>query len=509
MFLLLAIVLLFLAYIYTTRNHDYWIKRGVKHDTPLPLFGNHFRNVFAIKSLTAIANEMYKKYPDEKVVGYFTGVTPNLIIRDPDIARDILNVHFDHFYPRGLGRDHKKEPLMGNLFNVDGDTWKLLRARLTPAFTTAKLKAMFPLIIKCAEKLDKLGKDIVNKGGDFDARELMARFTTEFIGACGFGIEMDTINNENSMFREIGKNVFKRSLRDVFLFGIWELFPEVRGMVTIMEKDGENVFIDLITKIFQQRNFKSSGRNDFIDLLLDLAAKGRITGDSIEHKEADGTPKKVEMDMDLNCLIAQVFVFFAAGFETSSSATSYTLLELALNPEIQRKIQDEIDQVLLKHDNKLCYDSVAEMTLLDKAFKESMRLFPSVATLHRDCAKQYTIKELGLTIDPGVKIIIPIQALQTDEKYFDNPDVFMIDRVIKEDATRQKYIYMPFGEGPRSCIGARLGQMQSLAGLAAVLHKFSVEPGKKTQRKLKINHRLNVIQGVVDGIPLKLKLRDK
>nr|XP_034824228.1 cytochrome P450 6a2-like [Maniola hyperantus] len=510
MFFIIVIIFVVVIYFYTTRNHDYWTKRGVKHDKPVPLFGNHLRNAFAIKSITAISTELYKKYPDEKVVGYFIGTEPQLIIRDPNIARDILNVDFDHFYPRGLGRDIKKEPLMINLFNIDGDTWKLLRHRLTPAFTTAKLKAMYPLIIKCAEKLQVLGEDIINNGGECDARDLMARFSTEFIGACGLGIEMDTINNENSMFRKIGRKVFSRSLRDIFLFGIWDIFPELRGMVCIIDKHVEKIFTDIITKVFEQRNFKPSGRNDFVDLLLDLAAKGRIAGDSIEHREADGSSKQVEMKMDLNCLVAQVFVFFAAGFETSSSVTSFALHELAFNPELQCKIQDEIDEVLLKYDNKLCYDAVTEMTLLDGAFKESLRLFPSVGVLNRTCAKRYTIKQLGLTIDPGVKIVIPVQAIQTDEKYYANPEEFIPERAPKEkDVKLQKYIYMPFGEGPRNCIGARLGQMQSLAGLAAILHKFSVETAEKTQRKLRLNHRLNVVQGVVDGIPLRLKLRNK
>ncbi|XP_059048249.1 cytochrome P450 6B6-like [Achroia grisella] len=508
MIILLLILCVIAIYFYGTRNHDYWLKRNVAHVPPIPFIGNHFRNQFAFKNITAITTELYNKFPKEKVVGYYRWTTPELIIRDPEIVRHIMNVDFVYFYPRGLGRNPSVEPLQANLFHADGDTWKLLRQRMTSAFTTAKLKNMFPLVVKCAEKLQLVGEDIVSNGGECDVRDLMARFTTEFIGACGFGIEMDTINNENSLFRDLGKLIFNRTLSDVVKLLIWEGFPITRNYLRVFNSDIDKVIIDIVTKIRAQRNYKPCGRNDFIDLLLEMESKGKIKGESIEKRNPDGTPIEVEMEMTLECMVAQVFVFFAAGFETSSSATSSMLHLLAYNPDIQFKIQEEIDQVLQKYDNKLCYDAITEMSLLDMAFKESMRLLPTVGNLNRVCAKQYTIPELNITIDPGVKIIIPIAAIQNDEKYFDNPEEFRPDRFKPEAMkSRHHYTYLPFGEGPRACIGARLGYMQSLAGLAAVLHKFDVEPTKNTRRWPIINPRSNLVPAVIGGLPLKLSLR--
>ncbi|CAH4008061.1 unnamed protein product [Pieris brassicae] len=452
---------------------------------------------------------LYNKYPEEKVVGYFRGPTPELIIRDLDIVRNILNIDFMHFYPRAMGRNIEMEPLLRNLFHVDGDKWKLLRQQMTPAFTTAKLKAMFPLIINCAEKLHTVGEDIVKNGGEFDARELMARFTTDFIGACGFGIEMNTMNNDQSAFRELGKKVFTVPLRNAILLAVWDLFPEVRNYICVSNNDVERELYNIVVEIFKQRNYKPSGRNDFIDLLLELIDKGKIVGESIENIR-NGTPQLAELELQTMDLVAQVFVFFAAGFETSSSATSMTLHQLALNPEIQLKVQSEIDEVLTKYDNKLCYDAISAMTLLDMALKEAMRLFSSLGFLQRQCARKYTIPQLGITIDPGVKVIIPIQAIHTDEKNFKDAKQFKPDRFSSEDVKNlHNYAYLPFGKGPRACIGARLGQMQSLAGLAAVLKHFSVEPSIKTRLDLQINPWSNVVQIVEGGIPLKLKLREK
>ncbi|CAH2107638.1 unnamed protein product [Euphydryas editha] len=222
----------------------------------------------------------------------------------------------------------------------------------------------------------------------------------------------------------------------------------------------------------------------------------------------DGTPKEVELEMDLTCMIAQVFAFFAAGFETTSSATSCLLHELAYNQEIQKNIQKEIDEVLMKYDNRLCYEAVAEMTLLNLALKESLRMYPPLKILTRVCANQYKISQLDVTIDSGVSIIIPLHALQNDGKHFDKPEQFRPERFANNQNIKSSYVYMPFGMGPRNCIGYRLGQMQSLAGVAALLQNFSVEPSEKTRRKLKLDLGLNK-KTVKDGVPLKLLSRIK
>lgn len=507
MFLLVIVVLILAIYFFTTKNHNYWARKKIRHDPPIPLFGNHFRNAFSVKSIVEITDELYKKYSDEKVVGYYKGRTPLLIVRDLDIAKKILNTDFAYFHPRGLGRNPDLEPLFMNVFHVDGDRWKLARKRLTSAFSTAKLKNMFPLIIDCAEKLHAAGDNIVANGGEFDAREVMARFTTEFIGACGFGIEMDTINNENSLFRDLGKKMFNRSSVDLIVTPLIDLFPELRSFIFNPADEIRNKITQIFTNIRDQRGGKPSGRNDFIDLLLELKTKGKIYGESVEKYNYDGTPILVDLEMDLNFMIAQVFVFFGARFETSSFASSFTLHQLAFHPEIQRVIQREVDEVLLKYNNKLSYEAISQMNLLRMAFREAMRMFPCSGALHRVCAKKYTFDDLGIAIDAGVKIIIPIQAIQNDQKYFDKPSEFRPERFSNNAAEFHKYAYLPFGEGPRACIGGRLGEMQSLAGLAAVLQRFTVEPAPSTKRIPKVNPLMNVVQGIIGGLPLRLSFR--
>ncbi|OWR46482.1 cytochrome P450 [Danaus plexippus plexippus] len=474
----------------------------VKHDKPVPFLGNNARVYTMQMSVTQLSDEVYWRYPTERVVGFYRGLLPELVVRDPELVKRVLVTDFASFYPRGLNRHREVELLLRNLFFVDGDLWRLLRQRMTPAFTSGKLKAMFPLIEERAERLRSRALSASAKGRPVDARDLMARYTTDFIGACGFGLDSDSLQDENSAFRKLGAKIFDIPIKDVILSVLKEMFPSTFKNIRVMARV-EKDLMALVNEVLRQRNHEPSGRNDFIDLMLECKKKGIITGDSIEKVNSNGSPEKASVEMTNELIAAQVFIFFAAGFETSSSATSTTLHELAYHPEVQKKVQNEIDTVLAKYNNKLCYEAIKEMTYLEWAFKEGMRIFPSLGFLIRQCAKPYTFEDLGLTIDEGVKIIIPLQALHNDPQYFDNPSEFRPERFDPQNFdSRNRFVYLPFGEGPRACIGERMGMMQSLAGLAAILSRFSVQPAPGAPRKPTIDTRSNIVQVIRGGLPL-------
>ncbi|XP_013141588.1 PREDICTED: cytochrome P450 6B2-like [Papilio polytes] len=504
----LIVVAVVAVYLYGTRTFRYWEKRGIKHDKPIPFFGNNWPMYSRMKSMSEIATELYWRYPKERVVGFYRATQPELVIRDAELVKQVLVTDFNYFSTRGLNT-HKTvlEPLSKNLFFADGDIWKLLRQRMTPAFTSGKLKAMFPLIIERAERLQKNAINVPPTGGVLDSREIMARYTTDFIGAVGFGLDSDSLSEEDSAFRRLGVEIFKFDVSQLITQMLKEMFPETFKHLRIMKKIENDVFA-LVRGILQKRNNKPSGRNDFIDLLLECKKKGNMVGESMEITKPDGTPEHVSIELSEALMVAQVFVFFAAGFETSASSTSYTLHELAYHPEEQMKVQEEIDRVLAKYDNKLCYDAINEMNYLRCAFKEGIRMFPSLGHLVRKCTRKYTFPDTDLTIDEGVSIVIPVQAMHKDPQFFEDPDKYRPERFLTDFINPMtKHIYLPFGEGPRACIGERLGLMQSLAGLAAVLSRYTVEPAPQTQRHPTVDPTSNIVQSVIGGIPLMFRPR--
>lgn len=506
--LAIALVALALLYYYSIKSFKYWESKGIKHDKPIPLFGTNLRNFMVKKSMTELAAEAYWKYPNEKAVGFYRAVRPELVVRDPEIIKRILITDFLHYYPRGLNSQRKVfEPMMRNLFFADGDMWRLLRQRLTPAFTSGKLKAMFPLIVERAEKLQARALSAASANRTIDARDLMARYTTDFIGACGFGLDADSLNEEDSAFRRLGTKIFKPNFKDILVLLMKSAFPSIGRHFNILQRI-EYDMLHLTKQILEQRNYEPAGKNDFVDLLLECRKKGLIVGESIERRKPDGTPDTATLELDDIIMAAQIFVFFAAGFETSSSATSFTLHQLAHNPEVQKKVQEEIDRVLAKYNNKLSYDAVKEMTYLDWTFREGMRMFPSLGFLMRECVRTTPVPELNTTLDRGVRIFIPIQALQNDPQYFEKPNEFRPERFSPEEFSKiNKYAYLPFGTGPRACIGERLGLMQSLAGLAAILSRFTVEPAPETKRYPEVEPASGIVQNVKGGLPLLFKER--
>nr|XP_021196066.2 cytochrome P450 6B6-like [Helicoverpa armigera]XP_049699591.1 cytochrome P450 6B6-like [Helicoverpa armigera]WRX05921.1 CYP6AB38 [Helicoverpa armigera] len=506
----IVVILLISLYFYGTRNFKYWEVRGIKHDKPIPLFGNNWLGFTFRASMTQVANDLYWKYPNERVVGFFRSSKPELIIRDPEIAKRLLISDFAHFFERGF-TPHKSvfEPLMQNLFFAEGDLWKLLRQRMTPAFTSGKLKAMFPLIVERAEKLKSRALAAAAHGKSLDARDLMARYTTDFIGACGFGLDADTLNEEDSPFRQLGIKIFKMQPKEVIKAILKDVFPDLCQNLKIWAHV-ENDVKELVGQILRKRDYKPSGRGDFIDLMLECKMKGTVVGESIESRKPDGSPETASLEFNDGIIAAQVFVFFAAGFETSSSATSFTLHQLAYHQEVQKKAQEEVDRVLAKHDGKLSYDAVKEMNYLEMVFKEGLRMFPSLGFLLRQCTRPYTFPEFNMTIDESVRVMIPLQSMHNDPKYFPNPEVFRPERFAPEEFdNKNKYVFLPFGIGPRACIGERLGLMQSLAGLAAVLSAFTVEPGPETVRHPIVDPVSSVVQGIKAGLPLMFRARNK
>ncbi|XP_041987650.1 cytochrome P450 6B6-like [Aricia agestis] len=506
----ILIVLVFLTlYLYGKRNHDYWRLRGVKYEEPMVFFGGNLRPALDGMSYSERYAAIHKKYENEKYVGLFKGNSPALLVRDPELIKHVLSSDFKNFHFRGLNPNEEViEPLFHNIFTIDGDTWKLTRQKMTPAFTSGKLKAMFPLILQGAAKLVKMLDEVATAGAEVDVRDLMARYTTDFIGAVGFGVDSNSLNDENSDFRKLGKRISMFTKRDTLVAVLKMSLPNIFKNLRFIAPEVERKTTSIVRQILAQRNFQPSNRNDFVDFMLELKQKGTIVGESIDKVNADGSPAMVELEVDERLITAQIFLFFLAGFETSSSASSFLLHNLAYHPECQARCQREIDDVLEKYDGKLSFDAVKEMKFTEMCLKEALRILPSPGFLHRKCTRPYTLPGTDLTIDKDVAIVISAQGLHHDERYFDEPEQFRPDRFDPERGDKiPKYAYMPFGEGPRSCIGERMGIMQSLAGVATVLRHFTVVPAESSVRTPRIDPRSGITQNILGGLPLAIRKR--
>jgi cytochrome P450 family 6 len=135
---------------------------------------------------------------------------------------------------------------------------------------------------------------------------------------------------------------------------------------------------------------------------------------------------------------------------------TFSTYELALNQDIQDRLRNEINEVLARHNGEVTYDAIMEMKYLDMVFNESLRKYPIVDLQSREATKDFVIPNTKLLIPAGTNIMVPINALHHDERYWENPEKFDPERFTLENVKkRHPFSYLPFSEGPRICIGLR------------------------------------------------------
>lgn len=176
-------------------------------------------------------------------------------------------------------------------------------------------------------------------------------------------------------------------------------------------------------------------------------------------------------------IAAQVFIFYIAGTESTSSTASFTLHELTRNPTLMKRAQDDIDATLALHDGQVTYESINEMKFIDLCVKETLRKYPTLSLLNRVCTKDYPIPGTAHIIRKGTPIVISLLGIQRDEKYFPDAMTYKPDRFESSDFNSSAYL--PFGEGARNCIAYRMGILTTKVAIVTLLSKFNFESLEK------------------------------
>lgn len=501
------------------RQAFYWKSRGIPQDPAHPFYGNliGFRKY---RSINDIFEEYYNKYRKSgyPFVGFNFLHKPAALIIDIKLAKNILIRDFANFADRGQFHNERDDPLTGHLINLDGKQWKEMRKKLSPAFSSGKMKFMCPTVIKVSEEFVKvmLEKVPAKTGGSvLEIKDLMARFTTDVIGNCAFGIECNTLRNLNEEFRKMSKKPLTELRHGAILTTFQLSFPNLarRLRMRIVPEDVHKFFMGLVEETIAQREQEQIKRNDFMEMLIELK-KGSFTLESGE----------VVKGLHIGELAAQAFVFFLAGFETSSSTMSFCLYLLAQHIDIQNKLREDIESVLKKHDGELNYESIKAMRYLDQVlsgksnelvyvdgFKhtsymstETLRLYTNVPILERKALKDYVVPgHPKLVIEKGTPVLIPAGAFHRDEDFYPEPEKFDPERFSPEQvAARDSVEWLPFGDGPRNCVGIRFGQMQTSVGVAQMIRNFKFTVCDKTDIPLVYNPKSFVL-GTTSGIFLR------
>lgn len=326
------------------QRYKYWKIRGVQHLNPTIPVGNADDPTIPSGELFANYYHTMKK-KNVPYAGMYFFHLPVFIPIDLDLVKRIMQTDFTHFMDHGLYYHEEVDPLSAHIFALGGEKWRNLRTKLTPTFTSGKMKSMFLIVVKISQELVNVMTDEC-KIGPIETKDMSARFTTDVIGNCAFGIECNSLKNPDTEFRVQAKRLFALTKFEMLMNLLTFLIPDFMRMckVRFFPKEATDFFWGVIKKTAEYREKNGVSRNDAMQLLLDM---------------------KTNLTLTFNELAAQAFVFFLAGFDTTSSSISFALLELALNEDIQNRLRVEINEVLENYNGEYTYDMLAELHYLD------------------------------------------------------------------------------------------------------------------------------------------------
>ncbi|XP_042096186.1 cytochrome P450 3A24-like isoform X3 [Ovis aries] len=378
---------------------------------------------------------------------------------------------------------------------AEDEQWKRIRTLLSPTFTSGKLKEMFPIIGKYGDVLVRNLRKEAEKGTSVNMKDVFGAYSMDVITSTSFGVNIDSLGNPQDPFVENAKKLLRFNILDPFLLSV-ALFPSLIPVfevlnISMFPKSAVDFLATSVKKIKESRlKDIQKPRVDFLQLMIN----------SQNFKETDN--HKALSDQEL---MAQSISFIFGGYETTSSILSFIIYELATHPEVQQKLQEEIDATF---PNKAppTYEVLAQMEYLDMVVNETLRMFPIAVRLERFCKKDVEIH--GVSIPKGTTVMVPISVLHRDPQLWPEPEEFRPERFSKKNKDSiNPYVYLPFGTGPRNCIGMRFAIMNMKLAIVRILQNFSFKPCKETQIPLKINS-----QGLLrpeKPIFLKVVLRDE
>ncbi|XP_046627952.1 cytochrome P450 9e2-like [Neodiprion virginianus] len=473
-----ALVALTIIYYYGFRGLDYFKNRGIPYLPPIPVLGNMAQVFFGRKSLTDTILHAYNYNRDAKYVGFFDFASPVVLLRDPELIRLIAIKNFENFPDHKMFAQEVPDSFFKeSLFGLQGKRWKDTRTLLSPSFTSSKMKTIFKLVKECAVNLVRHLKTRGDDSNVFDMRNILARYTNDVILTSAFGISMDSLAEpENEFYVMGGKASNFDGIRSTKLF-VLRMFPRLAKLFKVRLFDDKIVgfYNDVIKTSVTTRDARGIYRPDMLQLMMQARNKDE------------------SLKLTVKEMAAHAFLFYLGGFDTVSVLMTFAVHEITVNPDVQEKLQAEVDRVVEECDGDVTYEALHAMRYLDAVVNETLRLHTPATLIDRVCREKFELPPAlpGLNpfvVEPGVSLWFPTSALQRDAEYFSDPEKFDPERF--NDANKSSVdsmTYIPFGVGPRMCIGNRFALMETKLVLFELMANFNIVPCSKTESSIKVS----------------------
>ncbi|ODM89459.1 Cytochrome P450 6k1, partial [Orchesella cincta] len=433
------------------------------------------------------------KKTGKSFVGFSDLISPTFYIADLELMKNIYIKDFDHFVNRRQFSTQDSDLLLKKMMiSLEGEQWKGIRSKLSPTFTTGKIRRMFDIFDKSSQLMcEYVKKRVGSAGGEFDICESYSKYAMDVIASCAFGIDSKSFDCEPgvlSEFEEMGQRFqFKFNPVQFLKFLVLLIAPKVANQLGFQAFDTEpqKYFMRVIKDVMKRRRETGERRDDFLQLMMD-AQKGLLKGEE-NSKET------------LECSLI-------GGFDTTQSLLIFAAYNLALEQDVQEKLLKEVRASFDANGGKLTYDGVLEMNYLDMVINETLRFMPPAARTERVCTKDYKIPGTDTIIEKGTMVSLPVLGIHRDERFYENPNKFDPERFTPEKkAERHPLTFAPFGHGNRNCIGMRFALTEVKAVVASLVYNFKLEPGTLTEIPVKFSN--NTTLKPANGMWLKMTPR--
>lgn len=443
MFVIL-ILLAIVCYLYNTWIiYSYWKNKGVKGPRPLPVVGNYGSVFFTSKTEAQLIVEFYNAYPEEKFIGIYKGAIPLLLVKDLDIIKQMYIKEEKIFLrpPITFLRKLNKTVAVVPTFEL----WKTVRQTMEPLYHKRRYGKVTHLIERPIKNYLKFIDELVDKDDKHEIYSLLKTYTLEILAVLAFNKELHGFKQESEVLK-LGK-IFSDLMIHSKIYTIATTFPSIMAIMKPFAQMKLDIVCDNVKKLTGSYINSLQRGDDISQTFLDYLLKGK---DKITNRL---TNKNQQLLVDDDFIIQQCATI-CLSYDSIANAMSYAFYELAVNEGIQDKAYEEIVEALEQCDGEFRADAVYKMKYLEMVFDESLRLHTPGDFIDRQCTAKYTFPGTDICLDKGVNVYTVIGGIHLDPKYFPNPEVFDPQRFSQENRNKiPRLAYMPFGDGPRECLG--------------------------------------------------------
>lgn len=389
----------------------------------------------------ALIEQFIEKYGD--IISISVPTKRVAMVSTPEFAKYILLDNGPN-YTKSLAYNLLKVLLGQGLVTSEGDFWKRQRRLIQPAFHRKKLEEITAMMVSRAEQAAVKFETYAADGRYFDVMPEMTALTLDIISKAMFssGVEekADLVGRQIGLLNGYTIEKLNNPIR----------LPFLPTPFNIKERKAVNILNGVVYDIINARRKEGVSKNDLLGMLLD--ARDEENGESMSDQQVRD----------------EVMTIFVAGNETSSMALSWNLYLLSQNPEAEKKMLEEIDA---RAGAELNFHTMTEYVYVKQVIEESMRMFPPVWSVGRRTINEDEIG--GYRIMRNTNVLIPVIHFHRSPKYWVEPQLFRPERFAPERRSSiDRYVYFPFGGGPRICIGNNFAVLEMQIILVALYRRF-------------------------------------